>query len=112
MTLSNHLNEDIDLSHSEEIQNIIKKCGKTGARKNKFDSSRPLVPVSGKIIGEHEIQLMIEASLDGWLTAGRFNRKFEKGLSDFIGCKYLITVNSLFLRAPVSLSMFNGVNIA
>ena len=37
---------------------------------------------------------MVDASLDGWLTTGRFNRKFEKQLAEFIGIKHLITVNS------------------
>jgi len=37
---------------------------------------------------------MVEASLDGWLTAGRFNDLFEKKLAEFIGVKYAITVNS------------------
>jgi len=52
------------------------------------------VPVSGKVISSKEIQNMIEASLDGWLTAGRFNKEFEKRLADFIGTKCLLTVNS------------------
>jgi CDP-6-deoxy-D-xylo-4-hexulose-3-dehydrase len=37
---------------------------------------------------------MVEASLDGWLTTGRFNDMFEKKLAQFIGVKHLITVNS------------------
>jgi CDP-6-deoxy-D-xylo-4-hexulose-3-dehydrase len=37
---------------------------------------------------------MVEASLDGWLTTGRFNAEFEKKLAAFIGIKHLITVNS------------------
>jgi len=37
---------------------------------------------------------MVEASLDGWLTTGRFNDAFEQKLADFIGVKHLITVNS------------------
>jgi CDP-6-deoxy-D-xylo-4-hexulose-3-dehydrase len=37
---------------------------------------------------------MVEASLDGWLTTGRFNEAFEKRLAQFIGVKHLITVNS------------------
>ena len=37
---------------------------------------------------------MVNASLDGWLTTGRFNRKFEKELSKFIGVEHVITVNS------------------
>ncbi len=52
------------------------------------------VPVSGKVIGAKELQLMVEASLDGWLTTGRFNAMFEARLAKFLGVKHLITVNS------------------
>ena len=37
---------------------------------------------------------MVEASLDGWLTAGRFNAEFENQFAKFLGVKHLITVNS------------------
>jgi len=52
------------------------------------------VAPSGKVIGAQELKNMVDASLDGWLTTGRFNAQFEKKLADFIGVKYLITVNS------------------
>ena len=37
---------------------------------------------------------MVEASLDGWLTTGRFNDQFEAELAKFLGVNHLITVNS------------------
>ena len=52
------------------------------------------VPPSGKLMGAQELKYMVEASLDGWLTTGRFNAEFEKKLASFIGVKHLITVNS------------------
>src|SRR6201999_4510893 len=52
------------------------------------------VPVSGKVVGAKELQLMVEASLDGWLTTGRFNAMFEERLAKFLGVKHAITVNS------------------
>jgi CDP-4-dehydro-6-deoxyglucose reductase, E1 len=52
------------------------------------------VPVSGKVIGKEEIRNMIEASLDGWLTTGRFNKEFEKKIAEAVGAKIAITVNS------------------
>ena len=52
------------------------------------------IPPSGKMIGTQELKNMVEASLDGWLTTGRFNELFEKKLAEFIGVKYAITVNS------------------
>ena len=59
-----------------------------------FIAGESVVPPSGKIIGETELQYMVEASLDGWLTTGRFNDQFEKELAEFIGVKHLISVNS------------------
>jgi CDP-4-dehydro-6-deoxyglucose reductase, E1 len=53
-----------------------------------------VVPPSGKVVGAQELKNMVEASLDGWLTTGRFNAEFEKKLAAFIGVKHLITVNS------------------
>jgi CDP-4-dehydro-6-deoxyglucose reductase, E1 len=52
------------------------------------------VPPSGKLLDAAELKNMVEASLDGWLTTGRFNAAFEKKLAAFIGVKHLITVNS------------------
>jgi len=53
-----------------------------------------VVPPSGKLLGADELKNMVNASLDGWLTTGRFNFEFEKKLAAFIGIKHLITVNS------------------
>jgi len=40
------------------------------------------------------MKAMIDASLDCWLTTGRFNDEFEQRLAAFIGVDHLITVNS------------------
>lgn len=52
------------------------------------------VPASGKVFGDSEIKLMIEAVKDGWWTEGRFNTQFEKKLAKIINVKYAITTNS------------------
>jgi CDP-6-deoxy-D-xylo-4-hexulose-3-dehydrase len=52
------------------------------------------VPPSGKCLGTEELKNMVEASLDGWLTTGRFNEAFEKQLGNFLGIKHVLTVNS------------------
>lgn len=61
---------------------------------NNFFPGETVIPPSGKLIDGDELKNMVEASLDGWLTTGRFNELFEKKLAEFIGVKYLITVNS------------------
>ena len=52
------------------------------------------IPPSGKLLDAAELKNMVDASLDGWLTTGRFNAEFELKLAAFIGVKHLITVNS------------------
>ena len=52
------------------------------------------IPPSGKLLGEQELQHLVSASLDGWLTTGRFNDRFEKSLSDYLGVKHSLTTNS------------------
>ena len=52
------------------------------------------VHVSGKVLGASEFQHLVEASLDGWLTTGRFNDAFEKKLAAFLGVRYVLTANS------------------
>jgi len=59
-----------------------------------FDPQRSPVPVSGRVIGAGELQMMVEASLDGWLTTGRFNEAFERRLAQWLGVEHLLTVNS------------------
>jgi len=59
-----------------------------------FEPGNSVIPPSGKVIGTSEIQNMVEASLDAWLTTGRFNEAFEKELAKFIGVDYVLTTNS------------------
>ena len=59
-----------------------------------FKPGRDVIPAAGKLIGSTELEYMVDASLDGWLTTGRFNKKFEIDLAKFIGIKKLISVNS------------------
>ena len=59
-----------------------------------FEAGITAIPAAGKVIDAAEIKNMVEASLDGWLTTGRFNDSFENRLAKFLGVKHLITVNS------------------
>lgn len=52
------------------------------------------IPVSGKVLGEAELCNMIDASLDMWLTTGRFNDEFEKKFANYLGVKYALSTNS------------------
>lgn len=59
-----------------------------------FQPNETIVPPSGKVLDAAELKHMVDASLDGWLTAGRFNDAFEKRLSEYLGVRFLLTTNS------------------
>ncbi|OWY37861.1 lipopolysaccharide biosynthesis protein RfbH [Xenophilus sp. AP218F] len=78
----------------QEIAALVQQYADIVYAPKDFIPGESPVPVSGKVIGATELQYMVEASLDGWLTTGRFNDAFEKRLADYLGVKHLITVNS------------------
>jgi CDP-6-deoxy-D-xylo-4-hexulose-3-dehydrase len=77
-----------------EILSLVNNYSDINFKQKEFIPGVSEVPVSGKVIGSLELKNMVEASLDGWLTTGRFNEQFEKKLADFLGIKCLLTVNS------------------
>ena len=78
----------------KEIAQLVQQYADIIYTPKPFVAGETPVPVSGKVIGAAELKNMVEASLDGWLTTGRFNTMFEQRLAEFLGVKYLITVNS------------------
>ncbi|MDI1246511.1 MAG: lipopolysaccharide biosynthesis protein RfbH [Rhodoferax sp.] len=77
-----------------EIAALVQQYADAVYAPQAFLPGQTAVPPSGKVIGAQELKYMVDASLDGWLTTGRFNAEFEKKLAAFIGIKHLITVNS------------------
>jgi CDP-6-deoxy-D-xylo-4-hexulose-3-dehydrase len=78
----------------KQIADLVEQYAKVQYAEKLFIAGQTPIPPSGKVIGATELQYMVDASLDGWLTTGRFNEQFEKELAAFIGIKHLITVNS------------------
>lgn len=76
------------------IAELVQQYAELALAPRPFVPGESPVPVSGKVIGAKELQLMVEASLDGWLTTGRFNDAFQQRLATFLGVKHCLTVNS------------------
>jgi CDP-6-deoxy-D-xylo-4-hexulose-3-dehydrase len=77
-----------------EITKLVEKYASIVYQPTQFIPGKSNIPPSGKLINQEELKYMVNASLDGWLTAGRFNKEFEKKLANYLGVKNLITVNS------------------
>jgi CDP-6-deoxy-D-xylo-4-hexulose-3-dehydrase len=59
-----------------------------------FEAGTSPVPVSGKVFDEDELQHLVDASLDFWLTTGRFAAQFEREFARWIGVRHALLVNS------------------
>ncbi len=59
-----------------------------------FEPGVSAVPASGKVMTGADMRNLVDASLDMWLTAGRFSEKFEEAFAAFFGRKHALLVNS------------------
>ena len=77
--------------------NVIRSVSRYSGEKFKpreFHQGQDSVAVSGKVIEGRELENLVHASLDGWLTTGRFNQQFEQQLADYLNVKHVLTTNS------------------
>ncbi len=85
------------MTEDQERQHILDLVQAYAERKTAAASFVPgttPIPPSGKVLGATEFVNLVDASLDGWLTTGRFNAAFEKKLGDFLGIEHVLTCNS------------------
>lgn len=92
-------NSRLDNSHEagelrKKIIDLVAEYSKISHNTKSFIAGESFVPYSGKVFDELEIQMLTSASLDFWLTVGRFNDEFEKQLSNFLGVNFVLTTNS------------------
>lgn len=52
------------------------------------------VSYGGRVFDEKEMQALTDATLDFWLTTGRFADQFEKEFANWLGIRYVNLVNS------------------
>lgn len=85
---------EVALDIKTQILDLVEKYAQEKYAPKEFVPGQTVIPPSGKVIGKEELMNMVEASLDGWLTTGRFNAAFEKKLAEFLGVKFSLSVNS------------------
>lgn len=89
--------DDSDLDKEQlrrQIAELVRRYAALAFEEKPFTPGSSVIPPSGKVIGAPELNSMVEAVLDGWLTTGRFNEAFEQRLASYLGVKHLLTVNS------------------
>ncbi len=78
----------------QQIAGLVEQYAELKYAKKEFQAGETIVPPSGKVLGAKELQFMVDASLDAWLTTGRFNDAFEKRLGEYFGLSHVLTTNS------------------
>jgi CDP-6-deoxy-D-xylo-4-hexulose-3-dehydrase len=63
-------------------------------QKEEFLPGKTLIPFARRVFDENEYVNLVDSSLDGWLTAGRYEEEFELKFANFFGVKSCSLVNS------------------
>lgn len=77
-----------------EIIELSKEYFNEVNRSKKLIPGESYIPPSGKVVDSYDLANIIDASLDMWLTSGRYGDEFEREFPKFIGAKYCSIVNS------------------
>jgi CDP-6-deoxy-D-xylo-4-hexulose-3-dehydrase len=78
----------------QEILSLVESFAQEMLAPRPFIPGESAVPVSGKVLDPSDIAALVDASLDGWLTAGRFHEDFERALARYVGARSALFVNS------------------
>ena len=78
----------------QEIIRLVLNYAENSTLPPNFEPGISSVPVSGKYLDSSDIASLVEASLNGWLTAGPFTKKFESELAKYVGTRSSLFVNS------------------
>ena len=80
---------NLNNSLKEELSLIVKK-----KIKSEIIPGMDYIPVSGKLLDVNDILYGVDATLDAWLTTGRYAKQFEPAIAKYIGAKSSLLVNS------------------
>jgi len=81
-------------SKRDAILKLTREFAEESLISQPFVAGESPVPVSGKVLSPEDFVSLVDSSLDGWLTAGRHTKVFERQLADFVGARSALFVNS------------------
>ena len=87
-------NNIMDQQLREQVISAALKYYEFKHKEKKSFSPGDRIAYAGRVFDEREIAALVDASLDFWLTTGRYAEKFEKDFAQFLGVKYCSLTNS------------------
>lgn len=77
-----------------QIQELVTEYYRAAFPAHEFVPGQTTVPVAGRVFDATELQYLVDAGLDFWLTTGRFAAQFEKEFARIFRLRYAVLVNS------------------
>lgn len=77
-----------------QILELVRQYHAAAFPPTEFVPGESTVPYAGRVFDHTELQHAVEASLDFWLTTGRFAEQFERAFAKFMGVRHALLVNS------------------
>jgi CDP-6-deoxy-D-xylo-4-hexulose-3-dehydrase len=81
-------------SSLKELMAAVRQFYKSSLTKSVFEPGQTYLSASGKVVGLEELEFLVEAATDLWLTTGRFAERFEKEFASWLDRKYCLLCNS------------------
>lgn len=78
----------------EQILELTEKYYNLKHKKEDIFELGDRISYAGRVFDAEEMKLLIDSSLDFWLTSGRYAKQFEKELAQFLGIKHCCLTNS------------------
>ena len=78
----------------EDALSAVRRYAEEALRPAEFVPGETTVPVAGRVIGAPELEALVDASLDGWLTEGRFAARFGPAFAHAAGREHALLVGS------------------
>ena len=73
------------LPHRKKVFDALAECFEKEHANKKFIPGETYIPPSGKVVDLEDLTMLVDASLDLWLTTGRYGRQFEEELPKYFG---------------------------
>ena len=94
MVQASHLSQTQEKELHAQIMELVKKWYEIKFSDKTFTPGETYVNYAGRIFDERELLNLVDSSLEFWLTGGRYEQLFSEKLSEFLGVKHTILVNS------------------
>ena len=78
----------------DRIRDLVREYYREAFPARVFVPASSDIPVAGRVFDEQELELLVDSSLDFWLTTGRFAEQFEREFANFVGVREAVLVNS------------------